>query len=244
MRAPAKPRTRIVHEKIETLERRRTAEFRDRLHVDRAKLRIVQAGCEVFMAGAARMLARRSAPVRMVGIRGVRKVRRLHAHERRLQALRLEDLEPRAKRRKVARGVVLRNVLFKFGRHDKLEERRTVHRPVRIRIRSPVLVPLPQGRLNLASAQMRRANLFCECRELPIFAQIARRRFNREPRRSRRRKGRSDCGRSHCNAPKPLVHVLRPRLQSGSSPDDQPEPGRPNRRIERTGFAVVFQRHV
>ena len=91
-------------------------------------------------------------------------VRGLHAGEVGLEAELPQHLRPLLECVEVARRVVGGKVLGKLGRHDELEDRRTVHRPVGIGV-VPVHVPLPQGVLHLAGVHVRGADRLRERRD-------------------------------------------------------------------------------
>ena len=134
----------------------------------------------------------------MIEIRLFGKVRRLHAGEVRLEAQLAQDRGASLQRLQIARGVIGREIRFKLRRHDELEDRWTVHRPVRVGV-IPVGVPLPQRMLYLAGVDVRRADRLRERGKLAKLGNAGR----RAPYGERLRKCRCsvDAGKQQCKLP-------------------------------------------
>ena len=162
--APAERAPRVVAPELEPVERTDRAELRHRLHVHAPDFGVLDARRVVLAPRTARLVAACAAPLGMVEVGLLGEVRGLHAGEVGLEAELPQNLRPFLERAEVARRVVGGKVLGKLGRHDELEDRRAVHRPVGIGI-VPVHVPLPKGVLDLACVHVRGADGLRERRD-------------------------------------------------------------------------------
>ena len=154
---PAQRAAGVVAAETEPVERTHGAQLRHRVHVHAPDLGVLDAGRVVLAPRAARLVAARAAPLRMVQIRLLGEIRRLHAGEVGLEPVLLQHLRARLQRAQVPLGVIGGEIGRELGRHDELEDGGTVHRPVRIRV-VPVRVPLPEGMLDLARVDVRGAD--------------------------------------------------------------------------------------
>ena len=153
----AKPGARIVCHDVEVLERTRLAEFTYRLAVHLANLGVVDARSVVLHPCPARMVASRTAPFGVVDVHPLRQIRRIYRGGiNRLESVGLEYLRTSAQSLDVLLRVLHRQVSAKLLRHIELEERRTVHCPVRVGVLAiHRAVPLPHRRFHLVCGKMR-----------------------------------------------------------------------------------------